>query len=288
MSLVALATAAELELPDDETALLAAALRRAGIDAVIEPWDGPFRWHDADLVVIRSTWDYVHRLDQFLAWIDAADTAATVVNPAAVLRWNAHKRYLVDLVAAGVPVVETAFVERGSGVADVRTLVADATELVVKPAVSASAYGTARGRADDPALADHLRALAAAGDVLVQPLVPSVLTHGEVSLVYLGGVLSHAVRKIAKAGDYRVQNEHGGTVQPHTPTRAELEVAEATLAALPLPCAYARVDVVASGAGPLLMEVELIEPQLFLEQAPGSADRFAAALGDLVSRRTPG
>lgn len=281
MSLVVLATAAELDLPDDETAMVAAALQRLGIDAIIEPWDGPFAWAEADLVVIRSTWDYVHRLEEFLAWIDRAGAATTIVNPGAVPHWNAHKRYLAELARAGVPVVPTVLVERGDTV-DLQALVADATELIVKPAVSASAYGTARGHASDPALAEHLRHLAATADVLVQPLVPSILSDGEVSLIYLGGELSHAVRKVAKAGDYRVQHEHGGTVQPHTPTRAEIEVAEATLAAVPAPCAYARVDLVSAPDGPMLMEVELIEPQLFLEQAPGSADRFAAVLSRLA------
>jgi glutathione synthase/RimK-type ligase-like ATP-grasp enzyme len=282
MSLVVLATAAELELPDDETTVVAEALRRRGLDAVIEPWDGPFDWARADLVVIRSTWDYVHRLDEFVSWIQLVDDATTLVNPASVVQWNAHKRYLAELADAGVPVVPTTIVERGADSADLAGLIADATEVVVKPAVSASAYGTARGRLTDAGLAEHLRGLVASGDVLVQPLVPSVLTDGEVSLIYLGGEFSHAVRKVAKAGDYRVQHEHGGTVQPHTPTPGETEVAEATRAALPLPCAYARVDVVAGAAGPLLMEVELIEPQLFLDHAPGSADRFAAVLAGLA------
>jgi glutathione synthase/RimK-type ligase-like ATP-grasp enzyme len=282
MSLVALATAAELELPDDETSMVADALRRRGLDAVIEPWDGPFDWPSADLVVIRSTWDYVHRLDEFVSWIQLVDAATTLVNPASVVQWNAHKRYLAELADAGVPVVPTTIVERGADAADLASLVADATEVVVKPAVSASAYGTARGHLTDPRLAEHLRSLVASGDVLVQPLVPSVLTHGEMSLIYLGGRFSHAVRKAAKAGDYRVQHEHGGTVHPHSPTPAEIGVAEATLAALPAPCAYARVDVVTGAAGPLLMEVELIEPQLFLDDGPGSADRFAAVLAGLA------
>jgi glutathione synthase/RimK-type ligase-like ATP-grasp enzyme len=281
MNLVALATAAELELPDDETSMVAAALRRHGVDAVVEPWDGAFDWANADLVVVRSTWDYVRRLDEFLSWIRHVDGATTLVNPASVVQWNAHKQYLAELAGAGVPVVPTTIVPRGTHPADLRRLVADASEVVVKPAVSASAYGTARGRLTDAGLAEHLRGLVTAGDVLVQPLVPSVLTDGEVSLVYLGGRFSHAVRKVAKAGDYRVQHEHGGTVQPHSPTNAEIAVAEATLAALPARCAYARVDVVSGASGPLLMEVELIEPQLFLDQAAGSEDRFAAVLAGL-------
>jgi glutathione synthase/RimK-type ligase-like ATP-grasp enzyme len=282
MTLVALATAAELDLPDDETALVAHALQRRGIEAVIEAWDGGFEWRSADLVVVRSTWDYVHRLDEFLSWIAHVDEVTQLVNPAGVLQWNVHKRYLTELAAAGVPVVPTAIVERGGDIPELASLVADATELVVKPAVSASAYGTARGHVTNPALAEHLRRLVSTDDALVQPLVPSVLTDGEMSLIYLGGELSHAVRKVAKAGDYRVQHEHGGTVQPHTPATSEIEVAEATLAAIPRPCTYARVDVVSGIDGPLLMEVELIEPQLFLDQSPGSADRFAAVLAGLA------
>jgi glutathione synthase/RimK-type ligase-like ATP-grasp enzyme len=279
---IALATAAELELPDEETSLVADALRHGGLDAPVIAWDAPYDWSQADLVVIRSTWDYVHRLDEFLAWIDRVDAATTIVNPAAVLRWNAHKRYLAELALAGLPVVPTRLVERDADFGELYELVAGATELVVKPAVSASAYGAARGHAGDPRLAQHLLQLVTTGDALVQPLVPSVLTDGEVSLIHLGGELSHAVRKVAKPGDYRVQHEHGGTVLPHTPTAAEVEVATRTLAALPSPCAYARVDLVAGAEGPLVMEVELIEPQLFLEHGPGSAQRFAGVLAALA------
>jgi len=284
MSTIALATAAQLDLPDDETSVVADALRDRGLEALVVAWDGPYDWSQAGLVVIRSTWDYVHRLDEFLAWIDRVDAVTTLVNPVEVLRWNAHKRYLAELAVAGLPAVPTKLIERGTTFDQLADLVADATELVVKPAVSASAYGTSRGLATDPALAEHLRGLLGTADVLVQPLVPSVISDGEVSLIYLGGELSHAVRKIAKPGDYRVQHEHGGTVQHHTPTAAEIEVGEATLAALPAPCAYARVDLVQGTGGPLLMEVELIEPQLFLDHAPGSAERFARVLAPLVDR----
>jgi glutathione synthase/RimK-type ligase-like ATP-grasp enzyme len=286
MSRVALATAADLDLPDDETAVVADALRRLGIDAVIEAWDGPFDWSTADLVVVRSTWDYVRRLDEFLGWIGQVEKVTTLVNPAAVLRGNAHKRYLAELAASGLPVVPTVMVQRGDEVTTLTDLVADATDVVVKPAVSASAYGAARGHVADFALAEHLRSLVASADALVQPLVPSVLTDGEVSLIYLGGELSHAVRKVAGPGDYRVQHEHGGTVGPHAPTPAEIAVAEATLATLPAPCAYARVDLVAGRDGPMLMELELIEPQLFLDQSPGCADRFATVLAALLPRPT--
>jgi len=280
MTRVALASAALLELPDTETTAVAGALAERGIDATIEPWDGPADWSSFDTVVIRSTWDYVTRRAEFLGWIARVDDQTTLLNPASVLRWNSHKGYLADLAAAGVPIVPTAFVPQGTEVDDLGAFVADATDCVVKPAVSASAYGTQRGAVDDPAMAEHLRQLVSAGDALVQPVIPSVLTDGEVSVVHLGGELSHAVRKVAKPGDYRVQFEYGGTAHPHTPTADEIALADAAMAAVAGRCAYARIDMVAGPDGPLLMELELIEPVLFLEYAPGAVHRFA----DVIAR----
>jgi glutathione synthase/RimK-type ligase-like ATP-grasp enzyme len=149
--------------------------------------------------------------------------------------------------------------------------------VVIKPAVSGGAVGTERFPVTSPEAAAHVTRLAADGDVLVQPFVPGV-TEGETSLVYFDGDLSHAVRKVPAAGDYRVHDHHGGTLHPHVATAAEQEVAEQTLAAAPATTAYARIDLVAGPDGPLVMEAELIEPELFLPHDPASVHRFARVL----------
>jgi glutathione synthase/RimK-type ligase-like ATP-grasp enzyme len=281
-----LVTGATMPKADPESHLLVAALAARGVEARVVPWDSDEDWAAVDLVMVRTPWDYFHRLDEFLAWADRVARATRLVNPAEVLRWNTHKRYLLELGDRGVPVVPTTFVARGTVPTDPAWLTSIAGELVVKPAVDIGAFGAMRAAADDPALFRHLRELAQKGDVLVQPFIPSVLTSGEISLAFAGGTFSHAVRKLPKAGDYRVQSHHGGRVLPHEPSQEELRLAQAALAAAPAACAYARIDLIATAEGPRLMEMELVEPELFLPLYPESAGRFADALVAGATSRT--
>lgn len=278
MDLVLFVTADGLPRPDTETPLVVAELEAMGIAARMVPWDAPLRWADAELVVVRSTWDYHRRLGDFLAWCDRVQSRTRLVNPAAVLHWNSHKSYLVDLAAAGVPTVPTRVVPQGTRVAPGDPLCEGSGAVVVKPAVSNGAVGALRGERDDPRLRRHLAELAGAGDVLVQPFVESVVDAGETSLVYLDGELSHAVCKRPAHGDYRVQTHLGATVGPHRVTAAELRVGERALATVADPCLYARVDLVATVAGPAVMELELIEPALFLGHDPDATRRLAAGV----------
>lgn len=151
-------------------------------------------------------------------------------------------------------------------------------EVVVKPAVGGGAVGALRAHVNDTHAREHLATLVEAGDALVQPLAPAVTTHGEVSLIYFGGEFSHAVRKIPADGDYRVQTEYGGRVEQHQPSEAELAVATAALACSPLPTTYGRVDLVEVDGQPAVMELEVIEPQLFLDRHPVAPRRFAEQL----------
>ncbi|MBB2923516.1 RimK family alpha-L-glutamate ligase [Cellulomonas cellasea] len=261
---------------DTETPGVVAALRTRGATVTVSPWREPSVTQvPADVVVIRSTWDYQEHPDEFRTVLGAF--AAPVLNPLDVVGWNLHKSYLLELARAGVPVVPTALVRAGSDepVPDV-----DAPEVVLKPAISANAWGLGRFATGSAEAADHLRTLTATGDVLVQPYLPEILA-GERSVVVIGGRVSHAVRKTPAAGEFRVQAEYGGTDTAHTPTAAEVEVAHAALACVPggpEALLYARVDLVGPEDAPLLIELELVEPELFLDLAPGSADRFAAAL----------
>lgn len=278
--MLVLTTAAHMPKADVETRLLADALRRRGVAVQIRPWDAPVDWSKVDLVVVRTTWDYFERLDEFLRWADEVEATTRLVNRAGILAWNGHKQYLVELAAAGVPTVPTVLVRQGTPTPDLDAIFGGPDELVVKPAVSAGAIGALR--ADPSEATDHVTRLLSGGDVLVQPLVPSVLTEGETSLIFFADEFSHAVRKIAMPGEYRVQEHYGGTVQPHHPGPEELAVARAAIDAAPGATTYARVDLVATPTGPVVMELELIEPALFFEVEPEAAHRFASVLQSVL------
>ena len=188
---------------------------------------------------------------------------------------NVAKRYLIELADAGVPVVPTRLLQPGDGLAGATG------RIVLKPEIAAGADGIGLFDPDDPAAATHLAALYGRGNVLLQPYLPSV-RDGERSLMYLGGSYSHAVRKVPAGGDFRVQVEHGGVTTPYDPSAAERRVADRALAAVAADLLYARVDLVTTPDGPLLMELELIEPELFLTHADGALDRFAGVIAAAV------
>ena len=275
MPRIAVLTTSRLPVPDTETPDVAAALARRGLEPTVLSWDDPvLSTSGFDAALIRTTWDYWDHLDEFVSTLDALPMP--LFNPVSLVRWNCHKGYLVELANAGVPVVPTWMVHRGSTVVlpDVGT-----DEVIVKPAVSAGARGVGRFANGSEEAAAHLADLAATKDVLVQPFVSEVL-EGERSLLFFGGTYSHAVAKHPAAGDYRVQVHHGGVNVSHIATDAERQAAQAALSAVDGgdELVYARVDLVGTPEKPLIMELELIEPQLFLAQAPGAADRLAAAL----------
>ncbi|NMO88689.1 hypothetical protein HH311_02755 [Actinomycetospora sp. TBRC 11914] len=253
---------------------LVAALEARGAAARVEPWDSDedlVGWSAADLVAVRTTWDYSDRRDEFLAWAARVAADSVLQNPLAVLTWNSHKRYLLELADAGVPVVPTRPVPAGTAPAPLGP-----GRVVVKPAVSAGGRGTHRGLG--PELDEVLAGLVAVGDALVQPAVDSIGTEGEVSLIRLGTRWSHAVRKVPAAGGFLVHERHGGRLEDHRPTPRELEVAEAALACSPAPVHAARVDLVRLDGEPVVMELELIEPELFLRRSPDAPGLLADAL----------
>ena len=284
--------------PDDELALSRLAERwPVRVEAV--PWDAPAQWERYAAVLIRSTWDYHLRPAAFLEWADRVQRSGTVLwNPAAVVRWNADKRYLGELACAGVPVIPTERIARGTEIdLGQRLRQLGWEQAIVKPAIGAGSYGAARVSADDPtAGAAVLAAILEESDALVQPFLPEVCRDGEWSFIYFDdgrGTLafSHAVLKRPASGDFRVQTEFGGTVEAAVPPPSLLRQANAAAATIarlaPGPLLYARIDGVVSGGvhAPegtfLLMEAELIEPALFFAYDDDAADRF----GDAVARR---
>ena len=280
---VALVTAAVARDLDDDLPPLGAALARRGIAHDVVDWDdASIAWAGYDLAVVRSVWDYVHRREEFLDWAGRAAALTALRNPPAILRWSSDKRYLDDLARAGVPVVPTAFAAPREAMAW-----PEAEEVVVKPAVSAGSIDTERyPEPSRDAAAAHVARLHAAGrTAMAQPYMSAVDGAGETAVVHLGGALSHAVRKGPMlvpgrevVGDLFLKED----IAPAAATPEEVAVAEAALAAVPGGAGdllYARVDLVPGPDGaPLVIELELLEPSLFLAHVAGAADRLAAAV----------
>ena len=262
------ATCQVLPEPDVDAAPLAVALAAAGFDAALVAWDDPAAdWDAAIPTILRSTWNYPLALDRFLAWVDRAAAAAPLLNPPAVVRANVHKRYLLELAARGVPTVPTTLVERGE------TCELPRERLVIKPEVGAASLDAQVFAPGDPAAAAHLAALTARGAALVQPYLASIEAYGERSLVMIDGELSHAIRKTP-----RFSGEDERVTGPFAIADDERTVALAALAPYG-DLLYGRVDVARDAAGqPLVMELELVEPSLFFDWCPGSAERYARAL----------
>lgn len=268
-----------LNLPEhdpDEVPLLNA-LRDRGHEAGVLSWDDPGADPGAyDACVLRATWNYYRHLDAFAAWLEHADRATTLLNPLETVRWNLHKGYLLELERAGVAVVPTALFDRGAMV-DLGSVLRDRgwRDVVVKPAISAGSHGTKRfGAGEIEAVQAWLDRLLAQGDAMVQRFEPSVLREGEVSIVCIGGEVSHAIEKRP-----RFDGDEESVVGRSSASDAERAFAERVLGVVSHEHVYARVDVFPSDNGGLLLsELELIEPSLFFDHGPGSADRFAAAL----------
>jgi glutathione synthase/RimK-type ligase-like ATP-grasp enzyme len=273
---VALATCSALpDLHPDEAPLLPA-LGALGLDAEAAVWDDPaVDWASYDLVVVRSTWDYVPRHAQFLAWTRSVPRLA---NPADVLAWSADKRYLRTLAQAGVPVVPTTFLGPGDAYAP------PAGEHVVKPLVSAGARDTARYAPGEDSTGHVRRLLEAGRGVMVQPYLRSIDVEGETALLFFGGRHSHTARK-APVLVPDLDDPDEVEITAHVASEAQLAVAEAALAAVPFdgPLLYARVDLAPGPDGsPVVLELELAEPGLFLATSPGAAERFAAVVAERV------
>ena len=283
---VALVTCADERYQEPEVHVAADALRAAGVSTDVVSWDEDRDWGAYELVVVRTPWDYFDRVTQFLEWAARVERETSLVNPADVLRWNSHKGYLAEFTAKSVPTVPTRLVPGPS--TDVADQIREVPweEIVVKPAVDGGARHAWRGLRDDPSLSRVAERLTDHGDVVVQPFVPAIVD-GERSLVFLGGRFSHAVRKVPKAGDYRSQRHLGGHEVDHEPNSAELQVALAAMAAAPGRLTYARVDLVDWEGAPVLIELEVIEPDLFLRDVPERVDRFVEVVRDeLATART--
>lgn len=265
--------------PDDQP--LAAALGAQGVTVTPIPWTAIDRVAlvDAPPVLLRSTWDYHRSPMVFWSWLTAVgDSGRTVWNTPSIAGGNIDKVYLQQLETRGIAIPRTRWLDRPDQ-ATVRQVLADEEwdRAVLKPRIAATAYGTFLVTRESE-LSDRDLAPARSSGALLQEFVPEIEGHGEISAVYCDGVFSHAVSKRAKAGDYRVQQDFGGSVEPITPSPKLLSFTDRVMATVNGPTLYARVDVVESSRGPLLMELELIEPELYFLYVPAAATTFANAI----------
>ena len=283
---------------DEDMPALEAAVAAAGLAAEVLDWDDPaVRWSDYDLALLRSTWDYTDRLQEFRGWLAHVSRQTRLHNPESVVAWNTDKHYLRDLAALGLPAVPSAFIEPDEPArAAIERFLAEqpCAEFVIKPTVGAGSRGARRlGRAQLKEASAHADALLAAGrSVLLQPYLEAVDRDGETALLFFGGQFSHAIRKgpllRPNADPTRAlfAPEH---ITARTPQPAERAVAERVLSTLrdagrtPEPLLYARVDLLRDAAGaPFVLELELAEPSLFLGFAAGAAERFAQQIAARV------
>jgi glutathione synthase/RimK-type ligase-like ATP-grasp enzyme len=270
--------------PDDRLAV--DALRSVGLCAEPAVWNDPcVDWTQARVCVLRSTWDYPARFHEFLRWIDSVSTKTSLWNPAPVVRWNSHKFYLRDLERKGVPVVPTAWIARGTSLR-LRELLRQRSwsEAVIKPAFGAGTVDVLKVDASVDGIASgqqHADRLLTEQDVLVQPYLHSVTEYPERALVFIDGSYSHAATKtpfqaLLPAGE--------AGEQPVEASAQEIAIATRAMEAVPGPHLYGRVDLVRDDAGaPVVIELELIEPSLFLAMHPPAAGAFARAIARMLA-----
>lgn len=271
---------------DDEDALLTRYLREQGHEVEPRIWSNPVvEWGRYDVVLLKSPWDYFDRVEEFLRWLDTLEREQVrLLNPVSVVRWNTNKRYLLEMERAGVRIVPTRLLPRGEAV-DAAALLEEMgqEQIVVKPAVSGGAKNTfIISRHETAVRQPQLTELVAHEDFLAQPFLSRIQEEGEWSLLYYGGEFSHAVLKTPKSGDFRVQHYLGGAIAPREAPAHLRRAADRIVRQFAPGCLYARVDGLDQDGELLLMELELIEPFLYLASDPQALPRYEQALRNLL------
>ncbi len=253
---------------ENEDQKLLAFLQEKGLDITEVVWSDPLvEWQAFDVAVLKSPWDYFDRIAEFYAWISRIEQLnVRLLNPVDIVRWNSDKHYLQDIAAAGLPVTPTRFIEKGTR-PDLRPFFKEfgTDRLIIKPSISGGSKHTFQfTETDIPELEPRIGELLKEEGFMVQPFLKEVQEEGEWSLLFFNGKFSHCLLKKAKAGDFRVQHYLGGTIHPHVPEPEMLLSAERYVREFAAGCLHARVDGVMTGGVFRLMELELIEPFLFL------------------------
>jgi glutathione synthase/RimK-type ligase-like ATP-grasp enzyme len=278
---------------DTENSYLIDALEKLGIKASIQHWNLPeVRWSEANLVISRNTSTYIWYPDRFLTWARKVEETTPLWNSSQAMDWSHHKRYLIELQKNGVPVPETILIAQNTEKSMEEILNSVPwDEFVLKPSIGAGSCGLKRFTRNSPNLETHFRNLNKNGfthkfpfgefeyipcDTLIQPFIPEITKKGELSLIFFGGKYSHCVSKMVKPGDFRAHPIWGAKVELYDPSDREIQVAADSLKVVGFPTEYARIDMVPLEPVPMVMEVELIDPYLFFEHVPETAQAYAS------------
>lgn len=268
-----------------EDDLVLKALEKEGLKAVKLSWDNPdFDWLSTKYALFRSTWDYVDRFDEFSKWLNIISRQTKLLNPEPLIRWNIDKHYLKDLENKGIHCAPSEFIEIGERISLKELYEAhNFNETVLKPVVSGGGRHTYKLQKDT--LIHHegiFRDLISKEAMMLQPFQYNIVDKGEISLILIDGTHTHSVLKIAKPGDFRVQDDFGGTVQQYNPSKEEIAFAEKVVHACNPKPIYARVDIFMDNDNHItLAELELIEPELWFRNNPSAANELAKAIKKL-------
>lgn len=286
---IALATCTKLpEWEVDDQPLFDAFVER-GVEIEHPAWDDPnIDWAGFDACLIRTTWDYAEKRDEFVKWVEETASVTHIFNDPKIIRWNTHKSYLRDLQKLGAPIPPTIWCDAGTDV-DIKQIVDERgwSRAIIKPVIGASARETLRFRADSSELRQaqaHIDRLLKTESVMIQPYLAKVETEGELSAIFIDGQFSHAVRKIPVPGDYRVQDDFGASDEGVELNEAARALSKQILSLIEADLLYARVDFLSDDDGRLLLsELELVEPSLFFRHSPIASKNLAKALCKRVS-----
>lgn len=265
-----------------EDGLVQTALEKRGMNIHRINWDSKeMNWSDTRYILFRTTWDYYYRFQEFDLWLEHVKEKTELINPYPLIRWNLDKHYLADLSKKGINIPPTRFIEAGE-ISSLEEIAAESgwVEIVLKPAVSGGGRHTYRFLTSESIKYESVyRSLIPNESLIIQEFQEQVVTRGEVALMLFNGKFSHAVLKKAKEGDFRVQDDFGGTVVPFAPDSEQIEWAEHVVASChPMPV-YARVDAIWDNTNNLaLAELELIEPELWFRNHPDATEKMADAV----------
>lgn len=272
----------------DEDGMLAEACERQGMKVHRTNWDDPdMDWSTTQYVIFRTTWDYFERFPEFSKWLDEVQHQTKLINSKELIYWNLDKKYLKELESKGVRIPGTIYLETGSK-ESLESVVKKSgwTKCILKPAVSGAARHTYKFDAVDASDYEKVYAeLIAEESMMLQEYQEQITTKGEVSYMLFGGKYSHAILKKAKPGDFRVQDDFGGTLHEYQPGKEEIHFAEYALSQCPELPVYARVDVFWNNQDELVLgELELIEPELWFRKSDTAADACAKAIQAFVAK----
>jgi len=269
-----------------EQELLKSAFEAQGLKVDITYWDNPtYEWQETKSVFFRTIWDYFERFDEFWEWLEQVKTKTRLINSYELIKWNIDKHYLKDMSSWGIETVPTYFADKGCNMKLHEIAKRNQwKDLVIKPAISASAFKTYKILANEIQANEKLfNSLVQERNMLVQPYFETITQLGEASLMVLDGKFTHAILKKAQPGDFRVQDDFGGTVHNYIPTKAEINFAEEVFKTCKTKPVYGRVDIVwDNDKNFYLSELEIIEPELWIRNYPKCAERIAEAVDKIL------